>query len=241
MSIAQTIQNSVETMPAGKIFGYQELPDYDSSPSAVIKAIGRMVSSEKLKRFSKGKFYVPKKGTLGLRKPSDSELIRSMLYKNGRLRGYITGLSLYNQLGLTTQLPRTITVAINGGRQEKEFGTICIKTIMTQIPIQEEDIKLLQYLDVLKDVKKIPDSDINLSLKIMSSYFLDLSKVERERLLNLAMDYYSPQVRALVGLLLSSLELSLPSSLSLSLNPTTIYKLKLDQSIWSKAKEWNIQ
>lgn len=61
MTIAQIIQNSIETMPAGKIFGYQELPNYSLSPSAVIKAIGRMVSSEKLKRFSKGKFDVPKK------------------------------------------------------------------------------------------------------------------------------------------------------------------------------------
>lgn len=50
-----------------------------------------------------------------------------MLYKDGRLRGYITGLSLFNQLGLTTQVPRTVTLAINGGRQEKEFGTIKTK------------------------------------------------------------------------------------------------------------------
>lgn len=241
MSIAQTVQNIVETMPAGKIFGYQDLPDYSQSPSAVIKAISRMVSNEKLKRFSKGKFYVPKKGILGLRKPSDSEMIRSMLYKNGRLRGYVTGLSLYNQLGLTTQIPRTITVAINGGRQEKEFGTIRIKTVMTKIPIRKKDVTLLQYLDVLKDIKKIPDSDINLSLKIMSGYISKLSASEQERLEKLAEDYYSPQVRALVGLLYSSLKLPLPRRLALSLNPTTIYKLKLDQSNWALAREWNIQ
>ncbi|MCU7940042.1 MAG: hypothetical protein KZQ64_01965 [gamma proteobacterium symbiont of Bathyaustriella thionipta] len=241
MSIVQTIQNSVEAMPMGKIFGYQELPGYARSPSAVIKAIGRMVSDKKLERFSKGKFYVPKKGFLGLRKPSDGELIRSMLYKNGRLRGYVTGLSLYNKLGLTTQIPRTITVACNGGRQEKEFGTIRIKTVVTRIPIEEKDVKLLQYLDVLKDIKKILDSDVNLSLKIMSGYISKLSAREQKRLLKLAMSYYSPQVRALVGLLFSSLKLSLPGSLVLSLNPTTIYKLKLDQSNWPMAKEWNIQ
>ncbi len=67
MSIAQTIQNTVEAMPAGKIFGYQELPSYTKSPSAVIKVISRMVSDKRLERFSKGKFYVPKKGLLGIR------------------------------------------------------------------------------------------------------------------------------------------------------------------------------
>ena len=78
--------------------------------------------------------------------PSDLELLRTMLYKNGRLRGYITGLSLFNQLGLTTQVPRTITLAINGGRQEKEFGTIKIKTQVTRVPIEEKDVLPLQYL-----------------------------------------------------------------------------------------------
>jgi len=241
MSIAQTIQNTVEAMPAGQIFGYQELPNYAKSPSAVIKAISRLVADKRLERFSKGKFYVPKKGLFGIRKPSDGELIRSMLYKDGRLRGYVTGLSLYNQLGLTTQVPRTITVAYNGGRQEKEFGTIRIKTIVTSIPIKEKDVKLLQYLDALKDIKKILDSNVNLSLKIIRRYISELSEREQRRLVKLAKNYYSPQVKALVGLLFTSLKLSVPSSLARSLNPTTIYKLKLDQSKWSMAKEWNIR
>ncbi len=241
MSIAQTIQNTVKAMPAGQIFGYLELPSYAKSPDAVIKAVSRMVFDKRLERFSKGKFYVPKKGLLGFRKPSDSELIRSMLYKNGRLRGYVTGLLLYNQLGLTTQMPRTITVSYNGGRQEKEFGTIRIKTVVTRIPILEKDVKLLQYLDALKDIKKIMDSDINLSLKIMRKYISELSEREQGRLLKLAKNYYSPQVRALAGLLFTSLELSVPSSLASSLNPTTIYKLKLDPLEWPMAKEWNIR
>jgi len=241
MSIAQTIQYTVEAMPSGQIFGYQELPSYAKSPSAVIKAISRLVADKRLERFSKGKFYVPKKGLLGIRKPSDGELIRSMLYKDGRLRGYVTGLSLYNQLGLTTQVPRTITVAYNGGRQEKEFGTIRIKTVVTRIPIKEKDVKLLQYLDALKDIKKILDSDVNLTLKIMRRYISELSGREQGRLMKLAQNYYSPQVKALVGLLFTSLKLSVPSSLARSLNPTTTYKLKLDQLKWSMAKEWNIR
>lgn len=241
MNIAQTIQKSIINMPAGQIFGYQELSSYAKSPSAVIKAVSRMVADKSLERLSKGKFYVSKKGLIGKQKPSDAELIRSILYKNGRLRGYVTGISLYNQLGLTTQIPRTITVAFNGGRQEKEFGTIRIKTVVTRIPIREKDVKLLQYLDVLKDIKSIPDADINLSLKIMRRKFSEISGREQSRLVSLVQDYYSPQARALLGLLFSSLNLSLPNSLKLSLNPTTVYKLKLDQSEWPMANEWNIR
>ncbi len=241
MNIAQTVQRSIINMPAGQIFGYQELPSYGKSPSAVIKAVGRLVADKSLERLSKGKFYVSKKGLIGKRKPSDSELIRSVLYKDGRLRGYVTGLSLYNRLGLTTQIPRTITVAFNGGRQEKEFGTIRIKTVVTRIPIQEKDVKLLQYLDVLKDIKSIPDADINVSLKIMRRKISELSYREQSRLVSLVQDYYSPQAKALVGLLFSNLEFSFPKSLRLSLNPITVYKLKLDTVKWPMANEWNIR
>lgn len=129
------------------------------------------MEEKRLERFAKGKFYVPKKGLLGLRKPSDSELLRSMLYKDGRLRGYITGLSLFNQLGLTTQVPRTVTLAINGGRQEKEFGTIKVKTQVTRVPVEERDVPLLQYLDALKEVKSIPDSNIDRSLLRWKEYY----------------------------------------------------------------------
>lgn len=241
MSIAQAVQTSVQNMPAGQIFGYQDLPGYSESSSAVIKAVNRMVSQEKLERFAKGRFYVPKQGLLGNRKPADREIIRDMLYKDGKMRGYITGPALYNQLGLTTQVPRTITVAYNGGRQQKEFGTIKIKTISTRAPIREKDVKLLQYLDVLKGIKNIMDSDINFSLKKMRNYISELTAPEQSQLVSLAEQYYSPQVRVLVCLLFSSLQLSVPESLTLSLNPTTIYKLNLDQSQWPTAGEWNIR
>ena len=241
MSIAQSVQDSIDTLPAGQIFGYQALADYGQSPSAVIKAVSRLVADKRLTRFSKGQFYVPQKGLLGARKPSDTELVRSMLYKEGRLRGYVTGLALYNQLGLTTQIPSTITVAVNGGRQEKNFGTIRIKKIVARMPVEEKDVKLVQYLDVLKNIKTIPDTDINQSLRIMRRYMADLSLVEQAQLVSLAEKYYSPQTRALVGLLFSSLGLTLPETLAQSLNPTTTFALKLDQDKWPMARQWNIR
>lgn len=240
MSITQTIQNRVDTFPAGQIFDYQDFPSFIKSPSAVIKAISRMVADDKIERFSKGQFYVPKKSMLGYFKPSDKELIKSELYKKGQLCGYITGQSLYNKLGLTTQIPRTITIAYNGGRQIKDFGTIRIKKIVTRVPIQKKDVELLQYLDVLKGIRKISASDVDQSLIIISRYFAKLSIAKQKRLLQLALKYYSPQVRALAGLLFVSLGFPVSQKIADSLNPVTVYKLNLDKSIWPKAFEWNI-
>ncbi len=241
MSISKDVERKVMRMPRGQVFGYEELPVYKESPTAVIKAVGRMVNERKLERVSKGKFYVPEKGLLGPRKPSDSEFIKSVLYKGGRLYGYITGLAIYNKLGLTTQIPRTITVACNGSRLTKEFGTIRIKTIVVTAPVKEQDVKLLQFLDVLKDIKKIPDADINQSLKVMRRNICGLQPTERKRIVKLAKQYYSAQVKALLGLLISDCDPDFKVREELALNPTTTYKLKLDNNIWPKARNWNIQ
>lgn len=241
MNISKNVENTVMRLPTGQVFGYAEIPNYLTSPAAVIKAISRMVKDQKLKRVSKGKFYVPKQGLLGPRKPSDDELIRSVLYKGGRLYGYITGLALYNKLGLTTQIPRTVTVACNGSRITKEFGTIKVKTIVTPAPVKKQDVKLLQFLDVLKEIKKIPDSDINQTLKIMRRNISGLNTKKLMRIVSLAKQYYSAQTRALAGLLISDVRAELSIKSQLALNPSTIYKLKLDNNKWPQAKQWNIQ
>ena len=132
-------------------------------------------------------------------------------------------------------------MTVNGGRQEKDFGTIRVKKIVARMRINEKDIKLLQYLDVLKDIKTIPDAEINQSLSRMRRYMAELSPVEQVQLISLAETYYSPQARALVGVLFSSLELAVPETLVQSLNPTTTYALNLDQDTWPMARQWNIR
>lgn len=241
MSIAQTVQTRLAFMPSGQVFSYQDIPDYETYPAAVTKTLSRLVATGRLQRLSKGKFYVPKAGVLGARKPSDNEIIKSSLYKGGRLFGYVTGLSLYNRLGLTTQVPRTVMVACNGGRQIKEFGTIRIKTVTARAPVKEQDVKLLQYLDVLKDIKKIPDAEIGLILKRMHRYVEELSDTDRQRLAELAKSYYTPQARALAGLLLSSLGFGKLSISAFDLNPLTTYTIGLNKNEWPQADEWNIR
>jgi len=69
----------------------------------------------------------------------------------------------------------------------------------------------------------------------------ELPKENQVRLVSLAEKYYGPQVRALIGLLYSSLNLTVTQSLAISLNPTTIYKLTLDQKDWPMAGGWHIR
>ena len=240
MSISQAVQSRIDTLPPGQVFGYRDLPDYTEEPLAVAQTMSRMVSAGRVKRLSKGKFYVPRKGILGSRKPSDSALVRSILYDGERLRGYVTGLALFNRLGLTTQVPRTVTVAIEGGRGKKDFGTIRIKTVPSRFPVREADIPLFECLDVLRDIKTIPDTDFNQVLLTMKDRVFSLSEAERRRLVELASEYDTPQVRALLGLILDS-DGQEVATLKSTLNPTTVYKLPIDNDAWPLAKDWNIR
>lgn len=240
MSISQAVQSRIDTLPCGQVFGYRDLPYYIEAPFAVAQAMSRMVSAGRVKRLSKGKFYVPRMGIMGPRKPSDSALVRSVLYDGERLRGYVTGLALFNRLGLTTQVPRTITVAVEGGRREKDFGTIRIKTVPSRFPVREADIPLFEYLDVLREIKSIPDTDFNQVLRAMKGRISSLTAAERTRFVALASEYDTPQVRALLGLILDSGGQDV-ATLKKTLNPTTVYKLPVDKSAWPLAKDWNIR
>lgn len=240
MSISQAVRCWISTTSPGQVFGYRDLPDYIDAPLAVAQAMSRMVSVGRIMRLSKGKFYVPQEGILGPRKPSDSALIRSVLYDGRRLQGYVTGQALFNRLGLSTQVPRTITVAVEGGRREKDFGTIRIKTVPSRFPIREAEIPLFECLDVLRGIKSIPDANTNQVLRTMQEKVFSLSGAARAKLVRLASRYDTPQVRALLGLILDAGGQD-AETLRKTLNPTTIYKLAIDKEAWPLAKEWNIR
>ena len=81
----------------------------------------------------------------------------------------------------------------------------------------------------------------NLSLKNLRKKISELSVKDQLRLLLLVENEYRPQVRALVGLLFSCLNLFVPESLALSLNSATTYKLNLNTETWPTAGKWNIR
>lgn len=241
MTISSVLKQSVKEFPPGQVFGYGDIAVYQDAPSAVVKAMNRLLSEGEIKRLSKGRFYKPKQGILGDLKPSDSELLKTILYKNGKLRGYVTGTALFNKLGLTTQLPRTITVAVEGGRQVKDFGTLRTKLIKSRAPIKTADVMLLQYLDVLLAINDIPDADINETLASMVKRFSELDEKQVNRIKYLALNYYTSKVIALTGFLLEYVDKDNSISLKKSLNPLTKFKIGLNKEQWPKSHNWNIQ
>jgi len=241
VSIAAAVNQAIDRATPGQIFGYEEFPQYKETPGAVVCAVNRSVKNGRLKRVEKGRFYRPRTGILGAMPVSDEALLRDVLYRNGQRCGYITGPSLYNRLGLTTQVPKTIAVATNRAAQTKDFGTIRIKLVPKRAPIRESAVPLLETLDALRDARRVPDAKVGRVLAVLGKGLLAFSPARRKELQRLAVDYYNACTRALLGMLLTRNGQEVLPTLRASINPTTRFNLGIDPGDWPEASAWNIR
>lgn len=239
MRIKPLVEKEITQFEPGKVFTYRDLTPFISNPETTVKAISRLVENGDIKRFAKGQFYRPKQGLFGEMKLSDTEKLKIFLYQDGERKGYVTGASLYNRLGLTTQIPKTITIASDKSPQRKDLGTVEVKLVKAKAPVTESNREYLEILDVLSDIKKIPDSSPSIVIKVIADKLKGFKKDDLYELINLAR-FYSPVTRALLGLLTEKMNKDLAENLKKQLNPTTHYRIGLDGDC-NNARKWNIK
>src|SRR5699024_2522801 len=126
MSVAEMVQRGVKGLPTGKVFTYEDFMGKISQKKAVIKALNRLVQSGKIAKLSKGRFYKPEDSAFGQLLPRQEEVVKDLLQENGKVTGYLTGYSVYNQLGLTTQVSNIIQIGKNQIRPKFERGDYTI-------------------------------------------------------------------------------------------------------------------
>lgn len=240
MNITDIVNNRVDRLPRGHVFTYIDVLDEVNTREAVIKALNRMVASGKLMKVSRGKYYKPENTPFGQLQPSEAQIVKDLIEDNGKLIGYLTGYSVFNQLGLTTQVSNTIQIGRNQMQTGLKRGVYTISFIKQKNTITRENTPLLKILDAIRYVKRIPDSSVAASCNRFLTILDDLTSKEQRTLVRLAMKY-PPSTRALLGAILeqnSMQELAKP--LYRSLNPITTYKLPGAAKVLSNAKKWNI-
>lgn len=211
--------------------------DTTNSKYSTFKVLERMVKKGELKRAEKGLYYIPKKSIFGELPLTIKDFIQKYLYLGDKRIGYITGVNLFNRYGLTTQLSNSIEIATNTRKNPREFDGIKIKFIQNKALITEENIKYLEILDILKNLKNIPDSNIEESYMLMKSKILSLAYEEILTLLELAEKYYTVVVLALLGSMIEEENILKVEELKKKLNKTTTFKLNLNLK---NGKEWRI-
>jgi hypothetical protein len=159
MTISKKVEAEVNKVPIGTTFTYQSLAVNFNEYAAAAKAIERLIKKDVIKRVSTGVFYKPKKTIFGELMPREDELLKNYLFEKNKRIAYVTGLSLYNKLGLTTQVPTTIKIASRDKRIFATLGNLKGKPVKSYIDVSDKNYYVLEILDALKDFKQIPDMD----------------------------------------------------------------------------------
>ena len=240
MKTTDYIIYKIDRLPKGYVFTYSDFVNEVNNKEAVIKSLNRMAASGKISKLSKGKFYKPENTVFGALQPNQYQVVKDLLEEDGKAIGYLTGYSIYNQLGLTTQVSNTIQIGKNEVRSKFKRERYTISFIKQKNTITKDNIPFLQVLDAARYIKKIPDTSIDAACIRLLNIVKELSDKDVSTLIRLAQKY-PPATRALIGAILDEVgKQPLTNSLMKSLNPISKYNLKGADKVLSLTEKWNI-
>ena len=242
MALASDIRIRIKNLPEGKTFGYKNLSIAREDYTTAAKALERLQKQGVIKKVSKGVFYKPEQTVFGELKPDYNELLRSYLFENGKRIAYETGTSLYNRMGLTTQLAFRIKIASRGKRININRETLKADAVKSYAEVTDSNYETLGILDAFKDIKRIPDSSETQAVSRLSAIVKKLNDKQIASLIKYAL-LYPPRVRALVGAILENngSNLSRMEKLKSSINPLTTIKLGLKETELPNKSKWYIE
>jgi hypothetical protein len=241
MKTSDYISFRIDRLPKGYIFTYANFVTNINKEEAVIKALNRMASSGKIAKLAKGRFYKPETSTYGNLQPGLYQIVKDLLEDNGKIIGYLTGYSIYNRLGLTTQISSLIQIGKNETRPSFKREHYTISFIKQKNTITKENGPILQILDSIRYIKKIPDTSNSEAANRLLVILSELREDQQLSLARLAFKY-PPATRALTGALLEELDIiDSTELLKKSLNPITTYQLTGISKTINSFQNWNIK
>lgn len=235
MSAYKLIEQKINGLTQGAIVTLDEFSSIGSR-SAVVTALARLTKKNVLVRVRRGFYLKPKESRLGTLPPSREAVIAAITQKG--TKSYLAGVSAYNKLGLTTQVSNVFI--LKGGATNSEFkiGGTRIKIKAGKAPRFKKDIPLLMILDSMREIKQIPDTSIEESIQILKGKISELDKLQKLRLVELALED-RPMVRATLGAILDEMNPEITNRLSSSLNTLTTFKVGTNSLKF--AKKWKIK
>lgn len=241
MALATEIRKQISEFPEGKTFGYADLRISKSEYATAAKALERFQKELLIKKVSKGVFYKPEQTIFGELKPDYAELLRPYLFENGKRVAYETGASLYNRLGLTTQMAFRIQIASRGKRIYIDRGSLKASAVKSYAEVTDENYQALGLLDSFKDIKIIQDSSKSQIVRRLSAIVKNLNEDQVALLIKYAL-LYPPRARALVGAILENVGIKAKGidELKDSLNPLTKIKISVKETDLPTKTNWYI-
>lgn len=240
MVATREIEKRIYAVESDRVFSVADLRFPNEWYDNVRVKLSRMEKQGKVVKVGKGRYYRPRETAFGILPPSREEIVKDLLVKNGIPIGYLTGFAMWNKMGLTSQISNLIEIGTNSHRNRKRRGIYGIRFVLQPNPITHMNIPLLQILDAVKAVKKIPDTTVNETVKRLMALMGALSPKDVARLAGLTQKY-PPQTRSLTGAILAFNGYGpLADKLKMTLHPATIYRIGVSENVLPNRKSWNI-
>ena len=239
MSVAELVKSRIEKIEAGKVITYDDFADLKSFQVVALN-LSRLSRKGLIQRLSKGRYYKPKQTKYAVLKPTDSEILKSILQKNG---GYVGGSSALNRMGISTQVPSEIVIAGSRSNRKVQIANLRLRfTKGPQFDSEQQGQNASDIMEVLKAFKRITPSEKTLALRKVSKELQVLNKKEIDLLVERSLQC-RPYVRALLGAILENngKSSSQIEALRQSLNPISIYKIGNVANDLLTARKWNIR
>jgi hypothetical protein len=236
-----TIKNKIDKFEEGYVFTTDDFNREIGCPIEVARTLNMLVKQGYLRKLSKGKFYKQKTSKFGELPLDTYQIVKDLMQKNGKLIGYITGYSAFNDFVLTTQVPAILEIGMRKEKKAIVRGIYRIRFIRQENTITKENIPLLRLLDCLRFFKNIPDTTPDNACLRLIYLIKKLDEQELSKIKKLALKY-TPQAIALLGAILETIKPQEDTGLLFKkLNPLTVYKLGISKSVLPTQKKWNIQ
>ena len=138
----------------------------------------------KIKRFDIGIYYLPKQSRLKGGVPLSVDTVAKYKYvcRNGNIEGYYSGYTFANQLGISKQVPNKIEIVSNESSpivRDINVGNHVFMIRKSRTQVNENNQKVLQLLELLKDIDLYSDGTIEETRDRIVKYIID-SKITRK-------------------------------------------------------------
>lgn len=122
-----------------------------------------LCDSGKIKRYDSGIYYIPVASRLKGGTAIAPGMVARYKYimRNGQIKGYYSGFTFANQMGITTQVPYTLEIVSNAASANTREVSIKGQKIILRkpkAPITMQNYRILQFLDLLKDIDVYADN-----------------------------------------------------------------------------------
>ena len=186
----------------------------------------------------RGVFCKTKKTKYGEAKSTPLELlIHEVENDNNKCFG---GIFLFNQLGLTTQVPTIIEILNNKSSYKIKIGHTTAHYSKIRPIIKKNNKGSIIILEVIKKIKSIPDANMKNTVEWLQKAIDQLTPAQIKQLVITAMNY-TPKTRAILGTLLSKNHPNQAEKIKASLNENSYYTIGSLLDYLNTPQEWGLK